>query len=130
MQSTTAWTKPRIAARELEPWRTHIRRLAQRPHVACKLSGMVTEADCDAWTPDDLRPYVETVLEAFGPERLLFGSDWPVCTVGAHYRHWVHVVSEFLQQLSAAEQAMIFGGNAVRMYGLQTAKYIPEVHSA
>ena len=122
--------KPRIAARELEPWRTQIRRLARRPHVTCKLSGMVTEADCGAWTPDDLRPYVETVLEAFGPERLLFGSDWPVCTVGAQYGHWASVVKDFLHELSADEQAMILGGNAVRIYKLQSVRHSLEVHPA
>jgi L-fuconolactonase len=111
--------KPLIAAHELEPWRTHIRELARRPHVSCKLSGLVTEADFDRWTEDDLRPYVETVLEAFGPERLMFGSDWPVCAVAATYARWAGVVRQYISALSADEQKAILGGNAVRFYGLQ-----------
>ena len=110
--------KPLIAARELEPWRTQIQELARRPHIACKLSGMVTEADFGAWTEADLRPYVETVLEAFGPKRLLFGSDWPVCTVASSYKRWVDTVRAFTAQLSADEQAMILGRNAVDIYRL------------
>jgi L-fuconolactonase len=108
--------KPLIAAHEFEPWRRHIRELARRPHVACKLSGMVTEADFNAWTIDDLRPYVETVLEAFGSERLMFGSDWPVCTVASSYSRWVTTVQEFLRELSIDEQEMILGGNAESFY--------------
>jgi L-fuconolactonase len=110
--------KPLIAARELEPWRTHIRELARRPHVACKLSGMVTEADFNAWTRDDLRPYVETVLEAFGPRRLMFGSDWPVCAVASSYEHWISTVQSFVRELSVDEQGMIFGKNAENFYRL------------
>jgi len=111
--------KPLIAAQELEPWRAQIRELARRPHVTCKLSGMVTEADYDAWAPDDLRPYVETVLDAFGPARLLFGSDWPVCTVASSYTRWINVVHDFVGQLSVDEQKAIFGGNATKIYRLQ-----------
>jgi len=111
--------KPLIAGHELEPWRTHIRELARRPHVVCKLSGMVTEADFDTWTPEDLRPYMETVLDAFGPERLLFGSDWPVCTVASSYMRWVSVVRDFVEQLTVDEQAAIFGRNATKIYRLQ-----------
>ncbi len=110
--------KPRIAGGELGPWRSHIRDLAQRPNVSCKLSGMVTEAHYDLWTENALRPYFETVLEAFGPNRLLFGSDWPVCTVAASYGKWVGVVHNWLAPLSQAEQAAILGDNALRIYGL------------
>ncbi|WP_263352554.1 amidohydrolase family protein [Acidicapsa acidisoli] len=115
--------KPLIAVRELEPWRTHIRELARRPHVSCKLSGMVTEADFDEWTVDDLRPYVETALEAFGPERLLFGSDWPVCAAACGYVRWANVVKDFVSELSRNEQEMIFGRNAVRFYRLDESSY-------
>ena len=108
--------KPRIAAHELEPWRSQIQELARRPHVMCKLSGMVTEADFTSWTPDDLRPYFETVLNAFGPQRLLFGSDWPVCTVAASYSRWVNVMREFIAELNSADQEQIFGGNAANVY--------------
>jgi L-fuconolactonase len=110
--------KPKIAAREFEPWAKNIREMARRPHVVCKLSGMATEADFIQWSVEDLKPYVETVLEAFGPERLLFGSDWPVCTVASSYARWVSIVEEFLSKLSVSEQKLIFGRNAVSTYRL------------
>jgi L-fuconolactonase len=122
--------KPRIAARELEPWRTNIRELARRPHVACKLSGMVTECDYSRWTQEDLRPYAETVLEAFGPERLLFGSDWPVCAVAAHYAQWFGVVEQFLASHSAEERAKILGGNAIEWYRLAPVPTPIQGHTA
>ncbi|MFC5863014.1 amidohydrolase family protein [Acidicapsa dinghuensis] len=122
--------KPLIKAGELEPWRELIRELARRPHVSCKLSGMVTEADFSAWTVDGLRPYVETVLEAFGPSRLLFGSDWPVCAVACHYEKWVSIVRQFVSALSDEEQAKILGGNAIQGYNLNFADDSNEVHSA
>ncbi len=110
--------KPRIAANELEPWAKNIRELARRPNVACKLSGMVTEADVLSWTPARLRPYFEVVLEAFGPDRLLFGSDWPVCLAGVGYAEWKTTVASALSALSATEHSAVFGGNARRIYGL------------
>jgi len=110
--------KPRIATSELEPWAKNIRELARRPHVACKLSGMVTEADVRTWTPEQLRPYFEVVLEAFGPDRLLFGSDWPVCLAGVGYADWKTTVASALSALSATEHSAVFGGNARRIYGL------------
>jgi len=110
--------KPRIAAGELEPWARHIREMARRPHVACKLSGMVTEADFNTWTVEDLKPYVETVLEAFGPGRVLFGSDWPVCTVAASYARWIAVVEECMPGLSENERGLILGRNAASAYRL------------
>lgn len=119
--------KPFIAAHELEPWQTHIRELARRPHVACKLSGMVTEADFKTWTMDDLRPYVETVLEEFGPKRLMFGSDWPVCTVASSYTHWVSCVHAFLGELSIDEQEMVLGRNAENFYKLSILSSSHEV---
>jgi len=79
---------------------------------------MVTEADFHHWTVDELRPYVETVLEAFGPERLLFGSDWPVCTVAASYVRWVAVVRDLTNSLSAGERNAILGGNAIKAYNI------------
>jgi len=119
--------KPRIAARETEPWRTQIQELARRPHVVCKLSGMVTEADFHSWSLEDLRPYVETVLEAFGPRRLLFGSDWPVCTVASSYSGWVGVVNALLSDLSPDEQESVFGGNAAEFYRLKQISNSGEV---
>ncbi len=110
--------KPRIKDGLLEPWRKNIIELARRPHVYCKLSGMVTEADYLHWTEAQLRPYFETVLEAFGPRRLLFGSDWPVCLVACDYARWVKLVRGWIGKLSTAEQARILGETAAEAYGL------------
>ena len=118
--------KPLIAAQDLEPWRANIRELAQRPHLCCKLSGMVTEANFKHWTIDHLRPYVATVLEAFGPRRLMFGSDWPVCTVAASYGRWHSTVATLLAELSRDEQATIFGNTAINFYGLDDARIGPQ----
>jgi L-fuconolactonase len=112
--------KPRIKAGELEPWRQHIRELAKRPHVACKLSGMVTEADHRRWTPAQLEPYIQTVLECFGPDRLMFGTDWPVCLLASDYQRWVSVVERAISTLSYGERAAIMGGTAARIYGTGT----------
>ena len=122
--------KPLIAAQELEPWRRHIRELARRPHVDCKLSGLVTEADFRAWTIHDLRPYVETALEAFGPGRIMFGSDWPLCTVASNYSRWVDAVRDYVSELSADERESILGGNAARFYGLDVSGRSHEVERA
>jgi L-fuconolactonase len=111
-------SKPPIAAGELEPWRGRILELAARPNVFCKLSGMVTEADWDSWRTSDLRPYAETVLEAFGPERVMFGSDWPVCLLAAGYDQVVSAADELCAGLSESERAEIFAGTARRAYKL------------
>ncbi|HUY82732.1 MAG TPA: amidohydrolase family protein [Acidobacteriaceae bacterium] len=113
--------KPRIAAHALEPWATRMRELARRPQVYCKVSGMTTEADWKQWTMEDLRPYFDVALESFGPERLLAGSDWPVCTLAVSYGSWWQVLREMVSGLSESEQAKILGGNAVRVYGLSEA---------
>jgi L-fuconolactonase len=108
--------KPRIRDHELSPWRENIRELARRPNVYCKLSGMVTEADYRCWTRQQLRPYVDVVLESFSPRRLMFGSDWPVCLVACGYSRWVQTVRTFISELSPAEQADIMGETARRAY--------------
>lgn len=113
--------KPPIASRRLEPWRARIHRVAELPNVTCKLSGMVTEADWKTWTTDDLRPYVREVIEAFGPGRLLFGSDWPVCLVAASYERVVSTARELVADLSEPEQERVFGGTAAEVYGLAEA---------
>lgn len=110
--------KPRIGAGELEPWAKNIRELARRPNVACKLSGMVTEADVATWTPSQLKPYFDVVLDAFGPQRLLFGSDWPVCLAGVSYSGWKQTVESLLRGITPRERAAIFGGNAIDIYRL------------
>ncbi|TMR97458.1 amidohydrolase family protein [Nonomuraea basaltis] len=111
-------SKPPIASGELEPWRTRIRELAAHPNVYCKLSGMVTEADWAAWRVSDLRPYAETVLEAFGTERVMFGSDWPVCLLAAEYERVFYAADELCAGLSEGERAEVFAGTARRAYGL------------
>ena len=108
--------KPKIAAGEMQPWADNLRKLAAFPNVFCKLSGLVTEADIHHWTPGQLRPYVETVLDAFGPARVMFGSDWPVCTCATNYSAWRGLVGEFISRLSENEQAQIMGGTALKAY--------------
>jgi L-fuconolactonase len=110
--------KPRIQAGEVEPWRRHLVELARRPNVACKLSGMVTEADFAAWTDEGLTPYFDGALEAFGPRRLMFGSDWPVCEVACAYARWKGIVERFAAKLSADERDRIMGGAAIEIYNL------------
>lgn len=114
--------KPKIAARELSPWREHLRELAKRPNVMCKLSGMATEADWQLWSGNDLDPYLNTALECFGPQRLLAGSDWPVCTVATSYARWWQTLRAWLSTLSANEQESILAGNAARIYRLEGNK--------
>ncbi len=110
--------KPRIADRILEPWAANIRKLAQRQNVYCKLSGLVTEADRARRGLDDLRPYIDVALAAFGPRRLMFGSDWPVMLLAAGYAYWLAVVGEAIRGLSKDEQERIMGGTAAEAYGI------------
>jgi len=111
--------KPPIKQRLIEPWARGMRELARRPHVCCKLSGMVTEIGRPHWTVAELRPYVDVVLEAFGPTRVLFGSDWPVCLIDCGYARWMEIVQELIAPLSSGERAAILGDNARRVYRLQ-----------
>jgi len=110
--------KPRIRDGIVSPWRERIRELGRRPNVFCKLSGMVTEADPRAWTRASLEPYAQAVLEAFGPSRVMFGSDWPVCLAGCGYAQWLGTVRELCRGLSAAERGKVLGGTAREAYGL------------
>ncbi|WP_328436721.1 amidohydrolase family protein [Streptomyces sp. NBC_00444] len=107
--------KPPIASGRQEPWASAVRTLAARPNTVCKLSGMVTEADPRSWTVDDLRPYADTVLDAFGPDRLMFGSDWPVCTLAATYGE---VVSAAKELTDPSDRSRIFEATATRVYDL------------
>ena len=111
--------KPRIKDHVLEGWIEPLRAAARFPNVYCKLSGMVTEADWKAWKPADLKPYVDAALEAFGPDRCMFGSDWPVCLLAAPYPSVIGALKELLSPLSAGERAKIFGGTAEAFYGLK-----------
>jgi L-fuconolactonase len=110
--------KPRIKANELEPWAKYLWELAERENVSCKISGMVTEADFNNWTEKQLQPYFDIVMEAFGPERLMFGSDWPVCLVATEYADWLGLVKKQVAQFSKDEQEMIFYKNVEKVYQL------------
>lgn len=110
--------KPPIASGTRDPWEPALRTLAALPNTVAKLSGLVTEADPAAWTVDDLRPYTDTALEAFGPHRLMFGSDWPVCTLAASYSEVLAAAEELTAGLDAVERAEVFAGTAVRVYAL------------
>jgi L-fuconolactonase len=111
--------KPAIRAAAFDTaWAAGLRELARRPHVTCKLSGVVTEVRDPAWSDGLLQPYLEVALEAFGPSRLMFGTDWPVCRLKCEYADWVAAVRGCIAPLSAAEQAAILGGTAARVYGV------------
>jgi L-fuconolactonase len=110
--------KPRIRDGALSPWKHNLRELARRQNVYCKLSGMVTEADWNAWNYERLSPYIDVVLEAFGPRRLMFGSDWPVVTLASSYRRWWETIRIALAELSPSEQEWILSRTAVESYGL------------
>jgi L-fucono-1,5-lactonase len=110
--------KPDLRAGGFDSWRRDLDRLAALPNVCAKLSGLVTEADWNRWTVEDLHRYVHAAIDAFGPERLMFGSDWPVCTVAASYRQVVDVIRTAIDERARSEQDSIFGGTARRFWGL------------
>jgi L-fucono-1,5-lactonase len=111
--------KPEIRAAAFDrAWAGGMRELARRPHVMCKLSGVVTEARDAEWTRGVIAPYLETALEAFGAGRILFGTDWPVCLLRCEYQTWVDTVTSFISTLTSFEQEAIMGGNAIRAYRL------------
>jgi len=111
--------KPEIKKGLLEPWSGDLKALAAFPNVWCKLSGMVTEADWRSWTYADLLPYMEMVLELFGPDRILVGSDWPVCRLAGEYSKVMQIVPEFIASLSLADQEKILFQNAIECYQLK-----------
>jgi L-fuconolactonase len=110
--------KPPIRSGDIQPWRDHLIDLARRPNVVCKLSGVVTEADYTQWRYEQILPFMEAALSAFGASRLLFASDWPVCRVATTYSNWVRTVERFVQTLSSNERDLIFHRNAVQAYRL------------
>ena len=110
--------KPRIKDHAVDDWLPAFREAAHFPNICCKLSGMVTEADWGGWTSDDLRPYVHAALDLFGADRLMFGSDWPVCELAATYGEVHEALVDALGPISATERAAIFGGTAARFYGI------------
>lgn len=113
--------KPYIKDQKINTWSNYMRELASHPHVSCKVSGMVTEADWKNWTKKDFYPYLDVVFEAFGVDRLLFGSDWPVCLVAAEYEQVIGLVRDYMAHVgfSRADQAKVLGENAARFYRVE-----------
>lgn len=110
--------KPYIKDGFFDGWAVLMKEIANCENVSCKLSGMITEADYKSWSPEQMKPYMELVLEAFGPERIMFGSDWPVCLVAGNYSKVKNLVTDFISTLSSTEQAHIMGINAINFYNL------------
>ncbi|MFD2874124.1 amidohydrolase family protein [Mucilaginibacter ximonensis] len=110
--------KPKIKEHDIDQWAKDMRTIAQNQNVSCKLSGMVTEADWKNWKPEDFTPYMDVVFEAFGADRVMYGSDWPVCRVAATYGEQLSIYEDYVAKLSADEQAKFWGRNAVKFYGL------------
>jgi L-fuconolactonase len=111
--------KPFIKAKTISPWDRDLRELAKFENVYCKVSGMVTEAAWGEWAVADFYPYLDVVFDCFGPNRLMFGSDWPVCTLSGRYGKVAQMVQEYMQQFSAEIQAKIMGQNAIEFYDLR-----------
>jgi L-fuconolactonase len=110
--------KPGIKAGLLDPWRRHIREMAALPNVVCKLSGVTTEADHREWTRDQLKPYIDHVIEGFGPDRILYGGDWPVSELAGSYLQWLQTLDWATSGFAPAEKRKLFRDNAVRAYRL------------
>ncbi|MCK0159187.1 amidohydrolase family protein [Allomuricauda sp. F6463D] len=110
--------KPPIKSGKLGDWKNDIMELAKNTNVYCKLSGMVTEAVLGNWSKEDFRPYMDVVLDAFGTERIMYGSDWPVCLLSGNYTEVLSIVSDYIDQFSVQEQSQIMGVNAYKFYGL------------
>jgi len=108
--------KPDIRSRAIDDWARDLRRLAQHPHVWCKVSGLVTEADWQRWTARDLEPYLDVAFDCFGPSRLIAGSDWPVCTLASDYSRTMTVLRDYLVRYTPAERAAVLGGNAQQVW--------------
>jgi L-fuconolactonase len=110
--------KPQIRDGILAPWRDYLLEIAQSPNVLCKVSGMVTEADHLNWKAEHFTPYLDVVFEAFGPQRLMWGSDWPVCLFAAKYEETLRLVEEYSDRLDEKNREALFGGNAAAFYGV------------
>jgi len=111
--------KPDIKGQILEGWEEDMRDLAKFDNVYCKVSGLVTEADWANWKPEDFKPYLDVVFEAFGPERVMYGSDWPVCLLAGSYGQVKELVNQYVSKFSDEEQGLFWGGNAIRFYNLK-----------
>jgi len=111
--------KPYIKDGFYDGWAAMMKEVAKHENVHCKISGMITEADNNNWTPEQIHPYMDLTLEAFGPERCMYGSDWPVCLIAGSYTQVIDLTTNFISSLSTAEQYAIMGQNAVDFYGLE-----------
>jgi predicted TIM-barrel fold metal-dependent hydrolase len=109
---------PEVKDKILDPWREHILAISKMPNVTCKISGLVAYAEHAAWTAEDLRPYVEHVVDSFGWDRVMFGSDWPVCSLAATYKQWVEALLSLTASAGEANQKKLFHDNAIRVYRL------------
>lgn len=112
--------KPPIKSGAVDSWARGIRELASFPNVCAKVSGLVTEADWQAWKPEDIRPYLDVAFECLGPSRLMIGSDWPVCTVAASYERTMGLVKDYLRKYAPAEREAVLGGNAANFWKLKS----------
>ena len=110
--------KPNIKNGKIDPWKNQIQRMAQFSNVSCKISGMVTEADHAQWKPSDFIPYLDIVFDAFGENRILFGSDLPVCLLAASYQEVYHLITDYTANFSLEQRDKLFGGNAERIYNI------------
>jgi len=115
--------KPEIKAKNIDLWAKQMCQIAQNQSVFCKVSGLVTEADWHNWKPEDFKPYLDVAFEAFGADRLMFGSDWPVCLLAATYRQVKQIIDDYVKGFSEADKAKIFGDNAIRFYSLKMAQH-------
>jgi L-fuconolactonase len=113
--------KPMVSKKSRRPWTTQIRALAQRENVACKISGLATQVGSKGWNDEDLQPYLNTVLEAFGSRRLMFGSDWPVCLLATSYARWYETIVRWAEPLSTHERDWLFGKSAIKAYRIYPA---------
>jgi len=117
--------KPPIRTNQMASWANRMREMASNPRAHCKVSGLITEADWQAWRADDFKPYLDVVFEAFGTDRLLFGSDWPVCLLAGTYRQAQELVADYMKGLPSSEQEKVFGANAERFYSLRVFAHGP-----
>jgi L-fuconolactonase len=115
--------KPEIKSGKTAPWAARMKEIAQSKNVFCKLSGLVTEADWKHWKAGDFKPYLDAVFGAFGADRLMFGSDWPVCLLAATYSQVKQIIEEYVKGFSQVDKEKLFGGNAAHFYGLKTAQH-------
>jgi L-fuconolactonase len=110
--------KPDIRSKSIDTWKTHMKEIAKHPNVCCKISGLLTETRWKQWSPADFYPYLDVVFEAFGTDRLLYGSDWPVVLLSGIYVQWRSLIDKYMENIEEEEKEKVMGGNAVAFYGL------------